>query len=198
MPSLFEPIELSFWSLIGWKRPGIFISNEPSGGPKGARSATIFSSRCFKSIFLSICESLHYASVPSACFFESKDFTVDIIYFDRTILWKNSMFEPIVFVTKIILKYFLLWCVKHLDVSNFFGVPAAYIPIFFHQTDFYSCFHVLNKLKCSITLVCLRPFSLNPKILQWMFLIIIAWSDSFFAVLNTSKFSTVLVGFWLI
>jgi len=61
-------------------------NHEPSGGPKGARSATIFSSRCFKSICFSICESLHYASVPSVCFFESKDFTVDIIYFDRTIL----------------------------------------------------------------------------------------------------------------
>ena len=62
-----------------------------------------------------------------------------------------------------------LWCVKHLDASIFFGVPSAYIPIFFHQTDFYSCFDVLNKLKFSMTLVCLRPFSLNPRILQWMF-----------------------------
>ena len=127
MPSLFEPIELSFWSLIGWKRPGIFISNEPSGGPKGARSATIFSSRCFKSNCVSMCEIFHYASVPSVCFFESKDFTVDIIYFDRTILWKNSMFEPIVFVTKIILKYFCF------DVLNILMFPIFLVclrPIF--------------------------------------------------------------------
>eukprot|EP00493_Phyllostaurus_siculus_P024490 UN24830 len=64
----------------------VLILDEPSGGPKGARSAIIFTSRCFKSSCVSMCEIFHYASVPSVCFFESKDFTVDIIYFDRTIL----------------------------------------------------------------------------------------------------------------
>ena len=52
-------------------------------------------------------------------------------------------------------------------------MPSAYIPIFFHQTDFYSCFDVLNKLKFSITLVCLRLFSLNTRILHWMLSILI-------------------------
>ena len=63
-------IDVSKHIVIPWT-----IVYEPSGGPKGARSATIFSSRCFKSICFSIYEILHYVSVPSACFFESKGFT---------------------------------------------------------------------------------------------------------------------------
>ena len=105
------------------------------------------------------------------------------------------MFEPIVFVTKKSLKCF---CFDGLNILMFpfFGVPSAYIPIFFHlRLDFYSCFDLLNELKFSITLVCLRPSSLNSRILQWMFLN--NYSRCFwFAVFNTSKFSMVLVCLW--
>ena len=58
-------------------------------------------------------------------------------------------------------------------IFPFFGVPPAYIPIFFHLTDFYSCFDLLNELKCSDTLVCLRAFSLNSRIYSGCFWIII-------------------------
>ena len=102
------------------------------------------------------------------------------------------MFEPIVFVTKKILKCFC-FDVLNILMFSFFGVPSAYIPIFFHlRLDFYSCSDLLNELKFSITLVCLRPSSLNSRILQWMFLN--NYSRCFwFAVFNTSKFSMVLV-----
>ena len=105
------------------------------------------------------------------------------------------MFQPIVLVTKKILKCFC-FDVLNILMFSFFGVPSAYIPIFFHQRlDFYSCSDLLNELKFSITLVCLRSSSLNSRILQWMFLN--NYSRCFwFAVFNTSKFSMVLVCLW--
>ena len=102
------------------------------------------------------------------------------------------MFEPIVFVTKKILKGFC-FDVLNILMFPFFGVPSAYIRNFFHlRLDFFSYSDLLNELKFFITLVCLRPSSLNSRILQWMFLN--NYSRCFwFAVLNTSKFSMVLV-----
>ena len=113
------------------------------------------------------------------------------------------MFEPIVFVTKRILKCFCLDVLNILIFPFFWCASGIYSYLFSSETDFYSCFDLLNELKCSITWVCLRAFSLNSRILQWKFLnnysklywIITAWSVSFFAVLNTSKFSMVLVRF---
>jgi len=75
------------------------------------------------------------------------------------------MFEPIIFVTKKILKCFC-FDVLNILMFPFFGVPSAYIPIFFHlRLDFYSFSDLLNELKFSITLVCLQPSSLNSRIL---------------------------------
>ena len=104
------------------------------------------------------------------------------------------MFEPIVFVTKRILKCFCLDVLNILIFPFFWCASGIYSYLFSSETDFYSCFDLLNELKCSITWVCLRAFSLNSRILQWMFLNY--YSRCFwFARINTSKFS-MLVCFW--
>ena len=88
-----------------------------------------------------------------------------------------------------------------MDVLNILIFPffwcafGIYSYLFSSETDFYSCFDLLNELKCSITWVCLRAFSLNSRILQLMFLNY--YSRCFwFARINTSKFSMLLVCFW--
>ena len=92
----------------------------PPGAPRGPAQPLFFHqdvSNQFVFRFMKFCTTLVCPRPVSLN--EKVLLTVDIIYFDRTILWKDSMFGPIAFVTKMILKTFLLWCVKHLDISIF-------------------------------------------------------------------------------
>ena len=145
-----------------------YPEHEPSGGPKGARSAIIFSSRCFKSITNLCFDVLNKLEFPiTIVCLRPISLNQRILQWTLSILikntLKNSMFEPTVFVTKMISKKFFFGVLNILTLPFFWCAFGLYSHIF--SSDWF-LFGVLNKLKFSITLVCLRPFSLNTRILH--------------------------------
>ena len=68
------------------------------------------------------------------------------------------MFEPIFFVTKMILEHFSLWFVKHLDAAIFSVYLRPILPHFLIKLIFKIIVVLLSSiLKFIIMLMCLRP-----------------------------------------
>ena len=121
----------------------LFIENEPSGGPKGARSATIFHqdvSNQFVFRFVKVCSTL-VCLRPVSLNRKILQWTLSILieqYFEKLNVWANCFCHQEDF------KMFLLWCVKHFDVFIFWCSFGIYSYLFSSETWFLFVFRFVK------------------------------------------------------